>query len=110
MADRKIVKLTTPRATFKWPKLNEPDYGSKQYPNPDGSYSVKLVFDENDPAFQKFRTKIEKYHEAAVENGREAFAGLKVATKKKLGDITINEPFTIVYDEETEEPRPAKSR
>jgi len=101
---RKITKLTTPRGTLKWPKLNEPDYGTKQYPNPDGSYNTRIIFDGNDPAFIKFREKLEKAHAVAVENGREEFANLKVATRKKLGDITINEPFTEVYDPETEEP------
>lgn len=104
MADRKITKMTTPRASFKWPKLTEPDYGTNQYPKPEGEYSTKLVFREDDPAFQSFRTKIEKAHAVAVENAREAFKELKVATRKKLGDITINEPFTVVYDQETEEP------
>lgn len=101
---RNVTKMTTPRASFKWPKLTEPDYGSNQYPKPDGEYSTKLVFDEADPAFQKFRTKIEKAHAAAVELGKEKFGELKVATRKKLGDITVNEPFTVVYDNETEEP------
>lgn len=104
MADRNVTKMTTPRATLKWPKLSEPDYGSKQYPDPDGKYTTKLVFDEADPAFEAFRAKIEKVHARAVELAREKFAELKVATRKKLGDITINEPFTVIYDEETEEP------
>lgn len=104
MANRDITKMTSPRASFKWPKLTEPDYGSSQYPKPDGEYSVKLVFDESDPAFQSFRSKIEKHHARAVELGREKFGELKVDTRKKLGDITVNEPFTVVYDNETEEP------
>ena len=104
MADRKAIKMTTPKATFKWPKLTEPDYGTNDYPNPDGAYSVKLIFNESDPAFQAFRAKIEKAHAAAVELGKEKFAELKVATRKKLGDVSINDPFTTVYDQETEEP------
>lgn len=104
MADRNITKMTTPRASFKWPKLTEPDYGSNQYPKPDGEYTVKLVFNEDDPAFQSFRAKIEKAHERAVKLGEEKFDELKVGTRKKLGEITVNEPFTIVYDNETEEP------
>jgi hypothetical protein len=104
MANRDVTKMTTPRAAFKWPKLTEPDYGTNQYPNPDGAYSVKLIFDESDPAFQAFRAKIEKAHAKAVANGEEKFTELKVATRKKLGQVTINEPFTMVYDQETEEP------
>ncbi len=104
MAQRNITKMTTPRATFVWPKLSEPDYGSKQYPNPDGVYTTKLRFNEDDPAFQDFRAKIEKAHARAVELAKEQFKELKVATRKKLGEVTINQPFTVVYDQETEEP------
>jgi hypothetical protein len=104
MADRKITKMTSPKGTFKWPKLTEPDYGTNQYPNPDGAYSVKVIFNESDPAFQAFRVKIEKAHAAAVELGEAAFKELKVETRKKLKAITVNEPFTVIYDQETEEP------
>lgn len=104
MADRKSIKMKSPRATFKWPKLTEPDYGSKQFPKPDGEYTTKLVFNEDDPAFGPFREKIEKAHARVVEQAREKFSELKVATRKKLGDITINEPFSVIYDDETEEP------
>ncbi len=104
MTERKVTKMRTPRAVFVWPKLTEPDYGSNQYPKPDGEYTTKLRFDGSDPAFIAFREKIEKAHARSVELGRDKFGELKVATRKKLGDITINEPFTEVYDNETEEP------
>lgn len=103
MADRNIKKMTTPRGTFVWPKLVEPDYGSKEYPKPDGEYSVKVRFDAEDPAFIPFKKKIDAALEAAVENARAQFAELKPATRKKLGDISINEPFEVVYDEDENE-------
>lgn len=97
-------KLISPRATFIWPKLTEPDYGTRDFPKPDGEYSVKLQFDTSDPAFEKFRAKVEKLHEKAVEAGEEAFGELKVAQRKKLGQVTVNPAFNEIYDEETEEP------
>lgn len=97
-------KLISPKGTFVWPKLVEPDYGTKEYPKEDGEYSVKVQFDSSDPTFAKFKAKIDKLHEAAVEKGEEEFGELKVATRKKLGQVTVNEPFNEIYDEETEEP------
>lgn len=105
MADRKNrIKMTSARGRFKFPKLNEPDYGSKDYPNPDGSYKTKIVYDAEDPSFKEMIAKLKPYHEAAIENARAAFKELKVETRKKLGDITINDLFTTLYDKETEEP------
>ena len=105
MADRPTpIKMTTPRGRFKFPKLTEPDYGSKDYPNPDGAYKTKVVFDQNDPAFQAFLAKLKPHHDAAVEAARAAFKELKIETRKKLGDITINGLFGVLYDKETEEP------
>jgi hypothetical protein len=104
MAKPNMTKMNTPRGKFKWPKLNEPDYGTKEYPNPDGVYTTKIIFDETDPNFQKFRSRVLTAHERAVANGKEKFKELKVETRKKLKDITVNEPFTVIYDQETEEP------
>lgn len=104
MAKPNRTKMTTPRGTFKWPKLTEPDYGSKDYPKPDGEYSVKVIFQETDASFQKFRSKIEELHARVVEEAKAKFKELKVETRKKLKEITINEPFTVIYDQETEEP------
>jgi hypothetical protein len=56
--DIKRITMNTPKGTAKWPKLSEPDYGTKDYPKPDGEYSVKLVFDETDPKFLQFKARM----------------------------------------------------
>lgn len=104
MADRNIIKMTSAKGTFKWPKLTEVDYGSKQYPDPDGSFSTKIIYNESDPAFMAMRAKLLPYHKAAIANAEVAFKELKVETRKKLGSVTVNELFTVLYDQETEEP------
>ncbi len=98
------VKLTTPRGSFRWPRLDAPDYGNEKYPKPDGEFSVQLVLQADAPETKAFIAKLTPYHEQAVRNGEQKFKDLKVDQRKKLGSITVNDLFTTVYDEETEEP------
>ena len=100
MADneRKVVKMNAPRATAKWPKLTEPDYGTKDYPKPDGEYSVKLVWDENDPALLAFQKRIQPYFDEAEKNAQAEFDALKKPQRDKLGSLKMNPVFTPIYD------------
>lgn len=100
----KRPKFTSPRGTLKFPNIVKPDYGNKEYPKPDGEYRVKVVFDGNDPLVVAMIEKLQPLHDAAVLKGREEFAALKVDTRKKLKDITIQPLYGTLYDKETEEP------
>lgn len=102
--DPKKIKITSPKGTLKWPKLTEPDYGNKEYPKPDGEFSTKLILPENDPATQAFIEQLETLYDEAMADAKKAYKELKVATRKKLGKVTENPLYTVVYDEETEEP------
>ncbi|WP_422049707.1 hypothetical protein [Shimia sp.] len=103
MADKpKIVKMNSPLGTAKWPKLTEPDYGTKDYPKPEGEYSVKLVFSETDPKFIAFREKLEAYMGPVEAMADEKFAALKKPQRDKLGSPTRNDIFTTIYDEDDE--------
>lgn len=101
---KKDPEFTTPRGTFVWPKLTEPDYGTDKYKKPDGEYSVKVRFDGSDPAVIALIEKLTPLHEAAVSEGKEKFAELGVKDRKRLKELTVNPLFSEVYDEETEEP------
>lgn len=103
MADKpKMIKMRTPLGTAKWPKLTEPDYGTKDYPKPEGEYSVKMIFDETDPKFVAFRNELEKYMEAVEEKAANEFAQLKKPQRDRLGAPTRNDIFTPIYDENDE--------
>jgi hypothetical protein len=103
MADKpKVVKMNTPLGTAKWPKLSEPDYGTKDYPKPEGEYSVKLVFDEDDPKFMAFREKLEAYMVPVEAMAQAEFAKLKKPQRDKIGSPTRNDMFTPIYDEDDE--------
>lgn len=106
MADtkRKYPKLISPRLTLVFPKLSEPDFGSKDYPKPDGEYSTKGSIQADSPEAKAFLAALEPHYRAAMAEGAEAFSKLQIATRKKLGKITENDLFTTVYDKETEEP------
>lgn len=99
-ADIKRISLNTPKGVAKWPKLTEPDYGNAMFPKPDGEYSVKMVFDESDPAFQKFKARMQPYYDAAEAKAQVEFEALKKPQRDKLGSITMNPLFTPIYDED----------
>lgn len=103
MADKpKIVKMNTPLGTAKWPKLTEPDYGTKEHPKPEGEYVTKMVFSETDPAFVKFREKLEAFMVPVEAAAQSKFAELKKPQRDKLGSPTRNDLFVPIYDENDE--------
>lgn len=104
MADKKPqnFKGTSPKGTFRYPALSKPDYGTKDYPNPDGVYKTGLILTEDEA--QPLIKALKPTYDRAIEEAKEAFAKLPVATRKKLGEVTQNDLFTIEYDKDTEEP------
>jgi hypothetical protein len=101
---KKLPSFVTPKGVFKFPKLNNPDRGTKEYPKPDGEYSVKLVVRQDDPAVVAFLDKLQPLFDEAIEQAEKEFKGLKVETRKKLKEVKVNPLFTTLYDKETEEP------
>lgn len=104
--DKKLVapKFTSCKLKFVWPKLTEPDYGNKEFPKPNGEFSVKGVGKADDPEVQALIAKLQPFHDEAVSRGEAAFKGLKVDVRKKLKAVTVNPLYTELFDEETEEP------
>jgi hypothetical protein len=99
-----FVKGTSPKFTLKYPKLTEPDYGSKDYPKPNGEYSTKAVMQADSPEAKAFIKLLTPHYRAAIEQAETEFKALKVEQRKKLGSVTENDLFTTLYDQETEEP------
>jgi hypothetical protein len=100
----KRPQITSPKGTFRFPKLSEPDFGNQKFPKPDGEYSVQLVLKQDSPEFDKFFEILRPHYEAALEQAEAAFKELPIGTRKKLGKVTPNDLFTTLYDKETEEP------
>jgi hypothetical protein len=97
-------KGTTFKGIYKWPKLTEVDYGTKEYPKPDGEYSLKLIGELNNPEVQAFIAKWQPLHDEAIKRAEAEFKALPVATRKKLEKVIVNPLYAEQYDEETEEP------
>src|SRR5690242_8780904 len=85
-------QFTTPKGTFKFPKLNAPDTKFKA----EGEYSVKLVVRADDPAVKAFVAELLPLHEAALARGKKML--------KKGKSLVENPLFGVVFDEDTEEP------
>ncbi|MER9560968.1 hypothetical protein [Mesorhizobium sp. M0571] len=109
---KKLPQFTTPRGVFVYPKLSEPDYGTKDYPKPDGEYSLKFRMSHSDAeAFVNRKVKhgnesfsIQSIYEDALRNAERLFGELKLESRKKLGSVKPNALFTVLYDQDTEEP------
>lgn len=96
-------QFITPRGVFVYPSLNKPDFGTKDYPKPDGEYKVTLRLTQAQAdAWREGPLK------AVIARAREeadaAFAALPIATRKKLKELTFNECGTDEYDKVSEEP------
>lgn len=96
------LKGVTPEGVFKFPNVVEPDYGTDEYPTPEGEYNVRLVLDQG-PANKLLET-VQPELDRAIEEAEEKFKKLPVATRKKLKAVTVNDLLTEVFDPDTEEP------
>ena len=99
MAFTPAPKAVTPKGTFIWPKLNEPD---TKY-NADGVYEVKLAFDEGTDLSAlkaKVQKQIDKKYDDMVE---QLTADGKGGMAKKLTKRDIDDHFKAEEDEATGE-------
>lgn len=46
----KNVTMTSPRGIFRYPALTKPDFGTDEYPKPDGEYKVTLILTQEEAA------------------------------------------------------------
>ena len=100
---KKSEKLVhnTPVGRLRYPKLNEPDYGTDDYPKPAGEYSAQVILSEADA--KPLLEILEPLLKEAVDDGKTKFKALKPAAKKKLKELTINDVFANEYDDDGEE-------
>lgn len=110
---KSLPSFTTPRVIFVYPKLSEPDYGNKDFPKPDGEYSLKGKLSASD--LQEFLARKNKdgvtlndLYEEARRDAEKAFSELAVKTRKEFEKKNITGPvmnslFETLYDKETEE-------
>lgn len=105
---KEYPRLVTKHAvTLVWPKLLEPDYGSKKFPKPDGEYQTQVVLNEDSVEAKSLIAQIEPFMEQARKEAEEKLAAMKVKARKELeakGGLKANPLFSVKYDEETEEP------
>lgn len=104
-----LPSFTTPKGVFVYPKLSAPDYGSKDYPKPDGEYSLKFRLSQTDAEEfinrkSKDGTSIQSLYEEALRDAERQFGELKVESRKKLKEVQPNALYTVIYDQETEQP------
>ncbi|PBB68167.1 DUF2815 domain-containing protein [Mesorhizobium sp. WSM4312] len=110
---KQLPSFTSPRVVFVYPKLAEPDYGNKDFPKPDGEYSVKgkmslATLEKFIATKNKEGITLNDLYEEARRDAEKAFAELSVKTRKEFEKKNITGPvmnslFETLYDKETEE-------
>jgi hypothetical protein len=98
------VRLTTPRLTLRFPRLRLPDYGTADYPKPDGEYSTWAVGCLTNPSVTAFIAALVPLHHAAQIEAEEQFRRLKPETRRKLGGVKMSDLFMTMHDNVTELP------
>ena len=97
----KRPSFTSPAGSFKFPSLSKPDFGNFKFPKPDGEFKTGLVVSRE--LAQPLIDQLTPYWEEAIKEGQEAFNGLPMATRKKMGSLKEQPFFQEEYDPETEE-------
>lgn len=92
----------SPKGEALFIHLVTPDYGTEEFPDEDGSYSISLRLAEAEAS--KLKQTITEEIEEAKASMQEAFNALSVTNRKKLKMPVWVEPGTVEYDRETEEP------
>jgi hypothetical protein len=109
-AKKKDPEFRTPRCVWDYPKIDKVDYGTKEYPKPNGEYSIQARLKADAETTKALLAHLEPLFQQAIDEGKAAFKELKVDARKKLeakngkSGIQINNLFTTLYDQETEEP------
>lgn len=98
----KRARHTTPKGESLFSHIVDVDYGTKEYPDKEGSYNITIRLNASDA--EKLKASIAAEIDEAVENMQSSFAELKPASRKQIGQPTFIEPGTEEYDRDTEEP------
>lgn len=99
------LNVRSPRGTLVWPKLTEPDHGSEKFPcsHKWGDYKTRFRLDRRRPGVAEFLEKLDAHMEVAKAEAEKAFADLPVKDRKRIGEVAADDPYSVVYDDETEE-------
>jgi hypothetical protein len=105
----KRPQLMSPKGKFRYPKLNEMDWGTEKHKKKDPEYNVQLVLKADSPEAKKLIKDLEPFYEEAKAKGAEGFKALSVKTRKELEKDGVKGPkiaslYETIYDKETEEP------
>lgn len=96
---KSFKKFYTPVGVFKYPRLNEPDHGTEDYPKDPPEYNVKLILDAE--AADKMRDKLQDMYDEAVKDGKKQFKA-KPKSKQEKAPFRENPYLQPVYEENEE--------
>lgn len=96
----KKEQFYTPVAPFKYAHVNKPDFGTDQYPKPDGELSVTVALDKDEPEVKAFIAKMEKLMPELEAKAKEGFANASPKVKAGWKKKGITEPTIMPFYQE----------
>lgn len=103
-ARKKFPEIILPAAPLRFPALTNPDFGSTQYPKPEGRYIATAVFRTDSAAYFQAEQILKPHYEEARRECERLFGELPVKLRKELQELKMAPLFEALYDKETEEP------
>ena len=102
MTDAKQQIVTPKGIVGPYPAIDRVDYGSNDYPDPDGSFKCELRLDRKDKAVKKLIAEFDSMT-PDIEAEAKAFKANMLKKKGKKVDVNVNPMYSTVYDEEGED-------
>lgn len=95
---KKRNRYTSPKGTALFAHVVDVFYGTEKYPNPKGEYSITLSLDAADA--DKMEALLTTDLKEAVAFADEAFAEMKPASQKRLGEVKMADFGPEEYDKD----------
>lgn len=93
----KKEQFYTPVAPFKYAHVNKPDYGTDDYPKPEGELSVTLAFDKDSADYKNFMKQMEPHIAEQRRVAEEGFASAPPKTKAVYKQKNITGPAVMPF-------------
>lgn len=100
------TKINTPAGKLAWPHISSVDYGTDNFPKPDGEYNTRLILSPSENV-SKFLKSLDQLMDQARKKAEAELSKMTVPARKKIemaGGIKPLAPYSEVFDPDTEEP------
>jgi hypothetical protein len=104
MADSRKTKpkFTSEKGHFRFPKIDKPDYGTDDYPKPDGEFNVQLMLGQDSVEFKRMEKRLAPLHAAALEAAQEEYDNLPASKQRKAKAPELKPLFEPLFEKDAD--------